>query len=383
MKEGGRTTMAVKRSVHPQSRWNQGWSNGSQDGYRLGWNYGHRLGKSEAVIRSTPRLQAPLRKLPVLLVTSGMGFPFSPIDHAVTAAMRKQVSELHICAPSDDLVLLTARIRPKLVVVLLGMHVSTDAVQRIRALGATTVIWYSDDPYYTDVTKLTAPHYDLVFTNELSCVDYYRKQGCAHVHHLPLAVELSEFCPMRVHTGYFSDICFIGSAYWYRVGFFDKIAPYLASKHIRIFGWWWQRLTHYPLLAPSICTEWLAPEETARYYNGAKIVINLHRSPDDETFNQNSSRVAALSINPRTFEICGTGAFQLTDERNDLTQFYSPGHDLATYSSAEDLVQKIEYYLQHEEERNEIALRGLQKTAREHTFDHRVAAMLQVVMSSP
>ncbi|WP_079909957.1 glycosyltransferase [Paenibacillus sp. 32352] len=373
--------MTVIRKLTPQQR--RGRLHGSRAGYKLGWNYGLRLGRNEAIIRSHVPLQTAVHDLSVLCVTSGMGFPFSPIDLAVVKALQNQVRELHVCSPQDDLLLLTAQWKPQLVLVLLGMNVPPEIMHSIRSQGSKTAIWFSDDPYYSDITRSMSTHYDYVFTNELSCVEFYRMQGCPMVFHLPLAVDMAVFRPLRVHTGYFSDVCFIGSAYWHRVGFFDRIAPYLARKNVKIFGWWWERLEHYSKLSHSIRTEWLSPEETAQYYNGAKIVINLHRSPDDETFNKNSSGVKALSTNPRTFEICGSGAFQLTDARQDLGTLYGPGQELATYASAEELVHKIEYYLSHEEERNELARRGLQRTLREHTFDHRIAAMLGMLAANP
>lgn len=370
----------IKRPVTPQKR---GTISGRREGYKLGWSYGYRLGRNESVVRSNVPLIPATQDLSVLCVTSGMGAPFSPIDKAVEDALRKQVRELHVCSPTDDLVQLTAQLRPQVVLTLLGMNVAPEIVHAIRSLGSTTAIWFSDDPYYSDITRITSTHYDYVFTNELSCVEFYTMQGCKQVYHLPLAVDLNVYRPQRVHTGYFSDVCFIGSAYWHRVNFFNRIAPYLARKNVKIFGWWWQRLDQYSKLSHIIRTDWLTPEETAKYYNGAKIVINLHRSPNDESFNKNSSQVEALSTNPRTFEICGSGAFQLTDARQDLANLYEAGHELVTYSSAEDLVQKIEYYLKHDEERNELARNGLQRTLRYHTFDNRVAAMLSVLMARP
>lgn len=372
--------MTVKQSLTSQQR--RGRLSGGRAGYRMGWSYGQRLGRNESIVRSRVPLVTTVRDLSVLCVTSGMGLPFSPIDMAVEEALREQVREFHVCSPKDDLVLLTAQLRPQLVLVLLGMNVTPEIVNSIRSLGSTTAVWYSDDPYYSDITRITSIHYDYVFTNELSCVEFYQMQGCKQVYHLPLAVDLKVFCPQRVHTGYFSDVCFIGSAYWHRVGFFDRIAPYLARRNVKIFGWWWDRLKQYSKLSHLIRTEWLSPEETAKYYNGAKIVINLHRSPHDESFNKNSTRVKALSTNPRTFEICGSGAFQLTDARQDLANLYGPGQELVTYSSAEELIQKIEYYLQHDEEREELARKGLQRTLRDHTFDHRVAVMLSVLTAS-
>ncbi|MGM0882775.1 MAG: DUF3880 domain-containing protein [Bacillota bacterium] len=70
---------------------------------------------------------------------------------------------------------------------MLGIRVAPETVNRLKAMGIRTAIWYSDDPYYTDMTRNTARHYDIVFTNELSCVEFYRQHGCRYVFHLPLA----------------------------------------------------------------------------------------------------------------------------------------------------------------------------------------------------
>ncbi len=45
----------------------------------------------------------------------------------------------------------------------------------------------------------------------------------------------------------------------------------------------------------------------------------------------------------------------------------------------EELEEKIQYYLTHEEERMEIAINGYEKAARHHTYEMRLAQMLKVL----
>lgn len=52
---------------------------------------------------------------------------------------------------------------------------------------------------------------------------------------------------------------------------------------------------------------------------------------------------------------------------------------LFIYESKEDLLQKIDYYLAHEDERMEIAKNGHEKIAAGHTYRHRVREMLERV----
>src|SRR5690606_40944880 len=61
-------------------------------------------------------------------------------------------------------------------------------------------------------------------------------------------------------------------------------------------GIWWERLQGYRKLADRIeLGKWMEPAETAETYGGAKIVINMHRAPDDSTFNNNTQGIGARS----------------------------------------------------------------------------------------
>src|SRR5690606_13027817 len=134
-------------------------------------------------------------------------------------------------------------------------------LEPIRALGVKTAVWLTDDPYYTDATIHFVTHYDYVFTLELSCVEFYKSIGCKHVHYLPFANDFRVYAPKLVEPAKRYDILFIGSGYWNRIGFFDSIAPYLATKNIMIAGWWWDRLHNYHLLSDKIQLGlWMTPE---------------------------------------------------------------------------------------------------------------------------
>ncbi|PGZ93589.1 spore maturation protein cgeB, partial [Bacillus pseudomycoides] len=232
----------------------------------------------------------------------------------------------------------------------------------------------------TDLTQVIAPHYDFVFTLEKNCLSFYKSLGCQKVYYLPLAADPDIFHPKSVDAKYQTDILFIGVAFSNRLRFFDTIADYLSRKNVLFLGLDWHKLKNYHLLKQKIGKNaWTLPEETANYYNGAKIVINMHRPIHDPTINRNKIKLPALSLNPRTFEISACGAFQLTDIRPELENFYSPGYDIATYTTPNELMHKIDYYLSHEDERKIIATRGLNKTQTNHTFSHRISQLLNII----
>ena len=55
---------------------------------------------------------------------------------------------------------------------------------------------------------------------------------------------------------------------------------------------------------------------------------------------------------------------------------------METYESMEELEQKVQYYLNHEEERIEIAINGYEKVAKYHTYEQRLAEMIRVLNST-
>ena len=72
----------------------------------------------------------------------------------------------------------------------------------------------------------------------------------------------------------------------------------------------------------------------------------------------------------------GSCGFLLSNYQSDFLDYFVPGKDYAFYESEEDLLNKIAYYLTHEDERIAIARNGHDKIAAGHTFRHRVKEML-------
>jgi len=70
------------------------------------------------------------------------------------------------------------------------------------------------------------------------------------------------------------------------------------------------------------------------------------------------------------------GSYTVTDEMQAKLADFVPGEDFVYYESREDLLQKVCYYLDHEEERQAIAENGHNKVAAGHTYRHRVREML-------
>jgi spore maturation protein CgeB len=99
-------------------------------------------------------------------------------------------------------------------------------------------------------------------------------------------------------------------------------------------------------------------------YDRAKINLNI------------TLRSIHTGIPLRAFEILGSGGFLLSNYQADFADCYVDGEDYVSFGSKEDMLNKIEYYLSHEKERQEIAANGLRRTMENHTYEHRIKEML-------
>lgn len=100
----------------------------------------------------------------------------------------------------------------------------------------------------------------------------------------------------------------------------------------------------------------------------SKIVLNRHIGAAENYAN-----------NMRLYETTGMGAMLLTDKKKNLNDFFEVGREVVDYSSAEDAVKKIKYFLAHETEINKIAEAGQKKTLKDHTYRLRMTQLIKII----
>lgn len=79
----------------------------------------------------------------------------------------------------------------------------------------------------------------------------------------------------------------------------------------------------------------------------------------------------------RAMDIMGAGGFLLTNYQNDFNFHFVDGEDYTSFSSPAEMLDKIEYYLSHDAERQKIAENGWKKVCSEHTYEKRLKEMLE------
>lgn len=97
----------------------------------------------------------------------------------------------------------------------------------------------------------------------------------------------------------------------------------------------------------------------------SKIVINRHTQKIEKHY------ASKYANNMRLYEATGMGALLITDFKESFGDLFEVGKEVEIYHSLEELSEKINYYSQHDKEREKIAQAGQKRTLKDHTYQVR------------
>jgi spore maturation protein CgeB len=92
-----------------------------------------------------------------------------------------------------------------------------------------------------------------------------------------------------------------------------------------------------------------------------------------------TSKTIQSGLSQRIFDVLGSKGFLITNYQPELADYFEIGKDLVIYEDVEDLVKKCKYYLEHDTEREEIALSGYKKVQQYHTYTMRMKEVLGMI----
>lgn len=81
----------------------------------------------------------------------------------------------------------------------------------------------------------------------------------------------------------------------------------------------------------------------------------------------------------RALDIMGCKGFLISNYQSDFYDCFVPGQDLVLYDSITDLMNKIEYYLNHDDERKSIAENGYKKVKEFYSFKNHLNKILTII----
>ncbi len=290
------------------------------------------------------------------------------------------------------------------------------------------VSWIGNCPQQELLSKTILYRCNYFFCFDRACANRLAGLGCENVYHFPLAVDTAAFRDV------FDGIEEEGLEYAYDISLeeypqddrgtrfeSEEIPAYvkgyidgIEEAQIRVYGYNFVRemleeevareilakagilqgemYFDYPIqLAADLINEEISIKEHRRV--AEKLNHNIHNytcKQENKTRLYRNSKIN-LYITPKTVEsgigqgvldILAAGGFCLTNYQPETAEFFEDGKEIVMYTDLADLVQKADYYLQHEEEREAIAKAGHEKVMAQFSLHERLTDMLGIVEES-
>jgi len=302
---------------------------------------------------------------------------------------------------------------------------------RFTRIGVPQVTWFVDDPDYIGIREFDKN--DVYFVTDESWKAFLIKKGAENVHYLPLCANPNLTCATCTTGSRFGhDVSFLGSTR--DKGKFDEVVK-IATKRPEMETVF-RRMIDVCVENPGAPFERIIQEcfpdwqdffrsEATYYFKvvmleeaairirrefvsalGPKVHVygnegwlicsdegvNIH-GPLDPVFEApllyRDSRVnlnfhtgqLATALNQRMFDVPACGGFVLTDYRADLERLFDFRSEIACFYSKSDMIDKIDYYLVHEDERLSIIEKARKRVLEEHTYESRARKILEVISS--
>lgn len=301
------------------------------------------------------------------------------------------------------------------------------------------ISWVYDTPHRTLYSPSIRGEYVYLYIFDKVQYQEIKELGAKHVFHMPLAVNTrrlnKQLGILDANIEYSQDVSFVGSLY--EDNMFQKITylpeyikGYLngiVKAQMMIYGYnlidevlgqdmvnmlsqivrldldksylWEQKQIYVDMLQAEVTHQervYLLKNVSDRFdfklYTGSeakefsKEVIGEILSYDrqmPEVFRKSkinlniTLRSITSGIPLRAMDIMGAGGFLLSNYQAELAEYFIDGEDMVLFESCEDMMFKIAYYLEHEEERKRIAENGWNKVQKLYSYEVQLRKILE------
>ena len=228
-----------------------------------------------------------------------------------------------------------------------GLSFRPEAAKKIRQTRYLLGIALSDPDVFMPTTRFIASNFDLFLTNDKTLISKYRESG-ANAEPLPLGTNENYWRPVPPLEKYRTDVLIVGRAHPDRV---EPVREILRHFNTRVYGEGWE---DYGIKSDGT----IYGEETLHALNSAKIVPLFLTNPDGST----------MYVKIGVLDFISAGAFLITNFLPDVEQYFTFGKEIIGFSTTEELISKIAYYLSHPEEAEAIRKAGCSRARQEHTW---------------
>ncbi len=324
-----------------------------------------------------------------ILLSATMNKSWSP-GHALKTGLEKTGHAVRIFDyqsaedPHNELLAVVDDFKPDLHIVYGGELYTPGLIRRVRAKGAYSVLWYPEvtPKPLPEVVELGCAH-DMFFTMAQGLVGQFRSAGIDNAEWLPEAMEPSIYeydsitdIDRKLFT---CDVTLVGKLESDNPAYMErwKLVKRIVDENLNI-KWWGPRIHRkigtfvLGLLLSKVSRAYggrfVWNETYAKAIHLSKVFIARDAYPN-----------VRLSMSSRMFTAMGLGAFYITFPTSGMEEMFEPGVELVTFDTPDDMIDKMRYYLDHDDEREAIAEAGRKKTLSQHTYQHRFERMFDVI----
>lgn len=233
-----------------------------------------------------------------------------------------------------------------------------------------TFCFFHDDTWRVEYSRYWARQVDYFSTPDIHGELKYRQIGLPNAIYFPYGCNEQIFRRLDVPKRY--DVSFVGSWHPYREWLIERIRK--TGIKVEVAGYRWPKGA-------------IDQEGMVRLFNESRINLNLSNSASWDVrylasspralINRLRSKKNIEQMKARMFEVSGCRAFQLSYFVEGLAQCYEIDREIGVYADADDLIEKVRFYLAHEELRESFATAAYMRTLEEHTFVRRFQMVFQ------
>ncbi|ODS33878.1 MAG: hypothetical protein SCARUB_00949 [Candidatus Scalindua rubra] len=219
------------------------------------------------------------------------------------------------------------------------------SLTNMSALKCVKACYFIDSHLVFDLHLKLARAFNVVFTAHKPAVEMFKERGIENVFWIPPA------CDQEIHGKKTEEKL-------YDIGFVGTLNTGHNNERAYLFNKLKQRFHAY--------YERCFLEKMAEVFSQSKIVFN-------------KSVLNGLAM--RVFEVLASGSMLLTDEAkgSGLTELFQDRKHIVIYRNEKELLELANYYLRNDDEREDIAIEGMEKVLKEHTYDHRAEEMIRTL----
>ncbi len=269
---------------------------------------------------------------------------------------------------------LVERTQPDVILLNGGNHIifpeTLDAIKARYGCKLVFLNGVSPIVFSHDLERRAAPLYDLVVVSDYYHGIQWLELGAKRMEALPISA-----CDPEYHRSYTlseseraefgCDVGFVGTLVPGNL-YSTRVEALEAVRDCGLVIW------SIHAIPPSLQFCYRGPalgERVLRALRGSKIQVNTH------------GNFVRYGGNMRLFEAAGCGVFQIADDLPGVSKWFTPGENIVTFRDPAHLRDLVSYYLAHDTERQQIAQAAQAHVYAHHTYDHRMAALVDLVQA--